>query len=51
MGISVTRARDASTVSVANKVRKMVEDINKTLPKGTQLEVTQDGGKDARRTA
>jgi HAE1 family hydrophobic/amphiphilic exporter-1 len=47
VGISVVRARDASTVTVANKVRKMVDDINKTLPEGTKLEVTQDGGKDA----
>ncbi|HEX4780750.1 MAG TPA: efflux RND transporter permease subunit [Usitatibacter sp.] len=47
VGISVTRSRDASTVTVAAKIRAMVEEINKTLPKGTQLEVTQDGGKDA----
>ena len=47
VGISVTRSRDASTVSVANKVRKEVEEINKTLPPGSKIEVTQDGGKDA----
>src|SRR4051812_25549678 len=47
VGISVTRSRDASTVSVAAKIRKTVEEINKTLPAGTKLEVTQDGGKDA----
>jgi HAE1 family hydrophobic/amphiphilic exporter-1 len=47
VGISVTRSRDASTVSVSNKIRDMVEEINKTLPQGTRLEVTQDGGKDA----
>ena len=47
VGISVTRSRDASTVSVANGVRKLVEDINKTLPAGTKLEVTRDGGEDA----
>ncbi|MBI5256630.1 MAG: efflux RND transporter permease subunit [Burkholderiales bacterium] len=47
VGLSVTRSREASTVSVANEVRKLVEDINKTLPTGTRLEVTQDGGKDA----
>ena len=47
VGISVTRSRDASTVSVANKVRVLIEEINKTLPKGSKLEVTQDGGKDA----
>ena len=47
VGMSVTRSRDASTVTVANKVRKLVDEINKTLPAGTKLEVTQDGGKDA----
>ncbi|MBK7474210.1 MAG: efflux RND transporter permease subunit [Betaproteobacteria bacterium] len=47
VGLSVTRSRDASTVSVANKIRDMVAEINKTLPAGTKLEVTQDGGKDA----
>ncbi len=47
VGISVTRSRDASTVTVAAKVRKLVEEINKTLPAGTKLEVTQDGGEDA----
>jgi hydrophobic/amphiphilic exporter-1 (mainly G- bacteria), HAE1 family len=47
VGISVTRSRDASTVSVANEIRKMVAEINKTLPQGTKLEVTQDGGVDA----
>jgi hydrophobic/amphiphilic exporter-1 (mainly G- bacteria), HAE1 family len=47
VGLSVTRTRDASTVSVAETIRKMVDDINKTLPQGTKLEVTQDGGKDA----
>ena len=47
VGISITRTRDASTVSVAAEVRKAAEEINKTLPAGTTLEVTQDGGKDA----
>jgi HAE1 family hydrophobic/amphiphilic exporter-1 len=47
VGMSVTRSRDASTVSVAGKIRKLVDEVNKTLPKGTKLEVTQDGGKDA----
>ena len=47
VGLSVTRSRDASTVSVANAVRKVVADVGKTLPAGTKLEVTQDGGKDA----
>ncbi|MES2069409.1 MAG: efflux RND transporter permease subunit [Pseudomonadota bacterium] len=47
VGISVTRSRDASTVTVASKIRAMVDEMNKTLPAGTKLEVTQDGGKDA----
>ena len=47
VGLSVTRSRDASTVSVADEVRKLVAEINKTLPKGTQLVVTQDGGESA----
>ncbi|HEX4943839.1 MAG TPA: efflux RND transporter permease subunit [Usitatibacteraceae bacterium] len=47
VGISVTRSRDASTVTVAAKIRKLVGEINKTLPPGTKLEVTQDGGEDA----
>ena len=47
VGIAVTRSRDASTVAVARKVRTLVEDINRTLPAGTRLEITQDGGEDA----
>ncbi len=50
VGISITRSRDASTVSVAKKVREMSEEIRKTLPKGTTLEVTRDGGDDAQRS-
>ena len=47
VGISVTRTREASTVSVADEVRKLVKEIGKTLPEGTRLEVTQDGGENA----
>jgi len=47
VGLSVTRSRDASTVTVADEIRKLVADINKTLPEGTKLEVTQDGGENA----
>ncbi|HLL17258.1 MAG TPA: efflux RND transporter permease subunit, partial [Rubrivivax sp.] len=47
VGMSVTRTREASTVSVADEVRRLVADINKTLPPGTKLEVTQDGGENA----
>ncbi|MFP5393026.1 MAG: efflux RND transporter permease subunit, partial [Gammaproteobacteria bacterium] len=47
VGITVTRAREASTVSVAHDVRKMIEEVQKELPKGTKLEVTRDGGEEA----
>ena len=47
VGITVTRSRDASTVAVATKVRELVVELNKTLPKGTTLEVTRDGGEEA----
>ena len=47
VGISITRSREASTVTVANKIRDKVAEINKTLPAGISMEVTQDGGKDA----
>jgi HAE1 family hydrophobic/amphiphilic exporter-1 len=33
---------------VADDIRSLVADINKTLPAGTKLEVTQDGGENAR---
>lgn len=47
VGLSITRTRDASTVSVADEIRKIVGEINKELPQGTKLEVTQDGGENA----
>ena len=47
VGMAITRSRDASTVSVANEIRKLVAEINKTLPEGTKLEITQDGGVEA----
>lgn len=50
VGMQVTRARDASTVSVAELVREKVKEINTELEKkhpGTKLEITRDGGVDA----
>jgi HAE1 family hydrophobic/amphiphilic exporter-1 len=47
VGISITRSRDASTVSVAEAVRELVARSARTLPAGTTLEVTQDGGEEA----
>jgi hydrophobe/amphiphile efflux-1 (HAE1) family protein len=47
VGIQIARTRDASTVTVAEKVRKMVDEVQKDLPKGTRIEVVRDGGKNA----
>jgi HAE1 family hydrophobic/amphiphilic exporter-1 len=47
VGISITRSRDASAVSVADDVRDLMKEIEPTLPKGTKLTVTQDGGEEA----
>jgi hydrophobic/amphiphilic exporter-1 (mainly G- bacteria), HAE1 family len=47
VGMSVVRSREASTVTVAKRIREEVETINKTLPEGTKLEITNDRGDDA----
>jgi HAE1 family hydrophobic/amphiphilic exporter-1 len=47
VGISITRSRDASTVTVAKKIRKMSEEMQKEMPAGTKLEVTEDDGENA----
>jgi hydrophobe/amphiphile efflux-1 (HAE1) family protein len=50
VGIQITRSRDASTVSVANKVRELVKETNQELDKdhsGTILQVTRDGGEES----
>lgn len=47
VGISITRSRDASTVTVAKKIRAVVEEMRKELPQGTVLEVTEDDGENA----
>ncbi|MEP7280738.1 MAG: efflux RND transporter permease subunit [Rubrivivax sp.] len=47
VGLAITRSRDASTVSVAAEIRKLVTEIQPTLPAGTKLAVTRDGGEEA----
>ncbi|MDF3036005.1 MAG: efflux transporter permease subunit [Paucimonas sp.] len=47
VGLFITRSRDASTVSIAEATRMLVAEINKTLPKGTSLAITWDGGEQA----
>ena len=48
VGIAITRTREASTVSVADEIRTLVAEMNKTMPAGTTVEVTQDGGESAK---
>lgn len=47
VSFAIIRTRDASTVSVAGDVRQLVTAINETLPSGTHLAITHDGGLDA----
>jgi hydrophobic/amphiphilic exporter-1 (mainly G- bacteria), HAE1 family len=47
VNLSITRARDSSSVSVAREARTLVATIAKELPAGTTLEVVEDQGKDA----
>jgi hydrophobic/amphiphilic exporter-1 (mainly G- bacteria), HAE1 family len=47
VGIAITRSREASTVTVASKIRHLVEEINGDLPEGTRIAVTRDGGEEA----
>ena len=47
VGIGITRSHEASTVTVAARVRDLVKELNSTLPRGTQLEITEDGGDNA----
>ena len=47
VSISIVRANSSSTIAVANKVREVMDGINKTLPSGTQLIISWDGGKNA----
>jgi HAE1 family hydrophobic/amphiphilic exporter-1 len=47
VGISVTRSRDASTVTVARKIKAMAEEMQKEMQPGTKLEITEDDGENA----
>ena len=50
VGIAVSRSKEASTITVAQKVRTMVTEINKELPTGTNLEIVDDGGDRSQRS-
>jgi hydrophobe/amphiphile efflux-1 (HAE1) family protein len=47
VGLQIARSPDASTVSLAKKVHEVVKEANKEMPKGTAIEVVQDGGEEA----
>lgn len=47
VGFAIIRSREASTVTVAEKVREEVKAISETLPAGTKLDITYDGGEDS----
>ena len=47
VGLSITRTREASTVSVAAEIRRTIDEVKATLPPGTTLEITRDGGEEA----
>jgi HAE1 family hydrophobic/amphiphilic exporter-1 len=48
VGLSIIRSHESSTVTVADDLPRTVEEINRTLPRGTQLAITYDGGAEAR---
>ena len=50
VGIQIARSRDASTVSIAVKVRALVKEIQQELPAGSKIEVTRDGGDESQRS-
>jgi hydrophobe/amphiphile efflux-1 (HAE1) family protein len=47
VSIQIIRSREASTVSIAKKVRDEIKLIQKELPTGTKLDISYDGGEDA----
>ncbi len=44
VGIDVTKSKGASTATVSDNVKAALDDIKKTLPPGTQLDVIRDAG-------
>ena len=50
VSLDITRSREASTVTVAARVRDLVGEVNATLPTGTRLEVIGDSGANAERS-
>lgn len=46
LGIDITKAREASTISVTDEIKGKLEEINKTLPKEVELVIVSDQGED-----
>ena len=46
LGIDITKAREASTISVTDEIKAKLEEINKTLPKEVELVIVSDQGED-----
>ena len=44
VGLDITKAKGASTATVADDVKAAIDDVKKTLPPGTTLEVVKDAG-------
>lgn len=46
LGIDITKAREASTISVTDDIKAKLEEIQKTLPKEAELVIVSDQGED-----
>ena len=45
IGIDIVKSKGYSTTDVSNKIRKQVEEIQKTLPTGVKMDIVRDAGK------
>lgn len=46
LGIDITKARDASTISVTDEIKRRLEQLKPQLPKGAELVIVNDQGED-----
>src|SRR5690349_9323464 len=44
IGLDIVKSREYSTTAVADLVKKRVDEIQKTLPQGTRIEIVRDAG-------
>ncbi|MFL5481432.1 MAG: efflux RND transporter permease subunit [Gemmatimonadaceae bacterium] len=45
IGIDIVKSKGYSTTDVSNKIRKQVEELQKTLPTGVKMDIVRDAGK------